>query len=98
MTLAAVQGGAQASGRAVAGLAVGQQADFVMLDAGLPALAGLGATDMLSSHVFASHRTNALASAWVAGQRRVAGGLHPLHHDAAAAFVAARSQLLTASP
>jgi formimidoylglutamate deiminase len=70
----------------------------VMLDAGRPALAGLCATDMLSSHVFASHRTNALAAAWVAGQRRVGGGLHPLHHDAAAAFVAARSQLLTASP
>ncbi|WP_162577269.1 formimidoylglutamate deiminase [Variovorax sp. PBL-H6] len=97
MTLAAVQGGAQACGRAVAGLAVGQQADFVMLDAEHSALAGLCAPDMLSSHVFASHRTNAIAAAWVAGQQRVAGGLHPLHHDAAAAFVAARSQLLTAS-
>ena len=98
MTLAAVQGGAQASGRAVAGLAVGQQADFVVLDASHPALTGLGATDMLSSHVFASHRGNAIAAAWVAGQARVAGGRHPLHHDAAAAFVAARSQLLSDSP
>jgi formimidoylglutamate deiminase len=98
MTLAAVQGGAQASGREIAGLAVGQQADFVMLDAGHPALAGLCGADMLSSHVFASHRTNAIAAAWVAGQQRVAGGSHPLHHDAAAAFVAARSQLLNASP
>lgn len=98
LTLAAVQGGAQASGRAVAGLAVGQQADFVMLDADHPALAGLGGGDMLSSHVFASHRSNAIAAAWVAGRPRVAGGRHPLHHDAAAAFVAARSQLLTDSP
>ncbi|KWT64034.1 MULTISPECIES: formimidoylglutamate deiminase [unclassified Variovorax] len=98
MTLAAVQGGAQAAGRAVAGLAVGQQADFVMLDANQLALAGLCPTDMLSSHVFASHRTNAIASACVAGQERVSGGSHPLHHDAAAAFVAARNQLLTASP
>jgi formimidoylglutamate deiminase len=98
LTLAAVQGGAQASGRAVAGLAVGQQADFVMLDADHPALAGLGGSDMLSSHVFASHRSNAIAAAWVAGRPRVAGGRHPLHHDAAAAFVAARSQLLTDSP
>jgi formimidoylglutamate deiminase len=98
MTLAAVQGGAQASGRPISGLAVGQQADLVMLDPGHPALAGLTASDMLSSHVFASHRTNAIASAWVAGQRRVGGGLHPLHHEAAAAFVAARSQLLTHSP
>ena len=69
-----------------------------MLDAGHPALAGLCGADMLSSHVFASHRTNAIAAAWVAGQQRVAGGSHPLHHDAAAAFVAARSQLLNASP
>ena len=95
MTLAAVQGGAQASGRALEGLAIGQQADFVMLDADHPALAGLCATDMLSSHVFASHRGNAIASAWVAGQPRVIDGLHPLHHPAAAAFVAARNQLLT---
>ena len=97
LTLAAVQGGAQASGRALQGLAVGQQADFVMLDANHPALAGLGATDMLSSHVFASHRGNAIASVCVAGKTQVAGGRHPLHHDAAAAFVAARSQLLSAS-
>ena len=32
MTLAAVRGGAQASGRAVGGLAVGQQADFTVLE------------------------------------------------------------------
>ncbi|VTU18852.1 8-oxoguanine deaminase [Variovorax sp. PBS-H4] len=97
LTLAAVQGGAQASGRAVAGLSVGQQADFVVLDASHPALAGLCAADALSSHVFASHRGNAIASVCVAGQTRVKDGRHLLHQDAAAAFVAARSQLLTAS-
>lgn len=97
MTLAAVQGGAQAAGRAVAGLVVGQQADFAVLDANHPALAGLCASDALSSHVFASHRSSAIASVCVAGKTQVAGGRHPLHHDAAAAFVAARSQLLTAS-
>ena len=95
MTLAAVQGGAQASGRALAGLAPGQQADFVMLDAAHAALAGLSAADMLSAHVFASHRTSAVDTVWVAGRPRVAAGRHPLHSEAAAAFVAARSQLLT---
>ena len=65
MTLAAVQGGAQAAGRAVAGLAVGQHADFVVLDAAHPALAGLAAADMLSAHVFASHRTSAIDAVWV---------------------------------
>lgn len=96
MTLAAVQGGAQASGRAVAGLAPGQQADFVALDARHPSLAGLSAAEMLSAHVFASHRTSAVDTVWVAGRPRVAAARHPLHSEAAAAFVAARSQLLTA--
>ncbi len=56
-TLAALHGGAQAAGRAVCGLAPGQQADFVVLDAAHTRTAGLDAPDMLSAHVFASHRT-----------------------------------------
>ncbi|MBT2323551.1 formimidoylglutamate deiminase [Variovorax paradoxus] len=98
MTLAAVQGGAQACGRAIAGLAVGQQADFVLLDAAHPALAGLWAADMLSGHVFASHRTSAIDTVWVAGRPRVVAGRHPLHSQAAAAFVATRTQLLRTTP
>ncbi len=94
LTLQAVQGGAQAAGRAVGGLAVGQQADLVVLDAAHPALQGLPAADMLSAHVFASHRSSAIDSVRVAGRARVTGGRHPLHHSAAAAFVAARTQLL----
>ena len=94
MTLAAVQGGAQAAGRAIAGLAPRQQADFVVLDAHHPALQGLKAPDMLSAHVFASHRTSAIDTVWSAGQPLVTAGRHILHDDAAAGFVAARSQLL----
>ena len=94
MTLAAVQGGARAAGRALGGLAVGQQADFAVLDAAHPALAGLAAPEMLSSHVFASHRTSAIDAVWVAGQPRVNAGRHLLHDSATAGFVAARSQLL----
>ena len=94
LTLAAVQGGAQAGGRAIGGLAVGQQADFIVLDAAHLALQGLDAADMLSAHVFASHRTSAIDAVWVAGQARVAAGRHALHDEAAAAFVAARRQLL----
>ncbi|RYF79934.1 MAG: formimidoylglutamate deiminase [Comamonadaceae bacterium] len=97
MTLAAVQGGAQAAGRAIGGLAVGQQADFVVLDAHHSALAGLSAPDMLSSHVFASHRSSAIAEVRVAGFPRVGSmGRHDLHSSAAAGFVAARRQLLDA--
>jgi formimidoylglutamate deiminase len=47
MTLQAVAGGSQASGRAVGGLAVGHQADFTVLDAQHIALADLSAPDML---------------------------------------------------
>jgi formimidoylglutamate deiminase len=94
LTLGAVQGGAQASGRAIGGLAAGQQADFVVLDAAHLALQGLGAADALSSHVFASHRTSAIDAVWVAGQPRVMAGRHALHHEAAAAFAAARAELL----
>lgn len=97
MTLAAVQGGARASGRAIGGLAVGQRADFVVLDAAHPALAGLDAPAMLSSHVFASHRTSAIDAVWVAGEPRVRAGRHPFHDDASAGFVAARRQLLQES-
>ncbi|HEY9028818.1 MAG TPA: formimidoylglutamate deiminase, partial [Burkholderiaceae bacterium] len=65
-----------------------------VLDASHIALQGLSAPDMLSAHVFASHRTSAIDSVWVAGRPRVSAGRHVLHDEAAAAFVAARTQLL----
>ncbi len=95
--LAAVHGGARACGRPVAGLAVGERADFLALDAGHVALYGLSPRQMLSAHVFASHRTSAIAGVWVGGQPRVANGRHALHHHAAHAFTAARAALLTSS-
>ena len=91
MTLQAVAGGSQAAGRAIGGIAVGQQADLVALDAQHVALRDLPAHSMLSAHVFGSHRTSAIDSVWVAGQRRIAAGRHALHGDAAHAFVTARS-------
>ena len=50
---------------------------------------------MLSSHVFASHRTSAIGAAWVGGELRTRGGRHLLHDSAAAGFIAARMQLLS---
>ncbi|QCB45859.1 formimidoylglutamate deiminase [Hydrogenophaga sp. PAMC20947] len=88
--LRSVAGGAQASGRNAAGLVVGQRADLCVLDAQQLALAGLNAPDMLSAHVFASHRTSALDAVWVAGQQRTQLGRHPLHAKAAAAFIQTR--------
>lgn len=92
--LAAVQGGAQAAGRAVAGLAVGQRADFAVLDAGHVALAGLPVEALLSAHVFASSRGNALQGVWTGGAQRVAAGRHALHARAAQDFIAARAALI----
>ena len=97
LTLAAVRGGAQAAGRAIGGLAVGQQADFVVLDATHRALRGLPAPEMLSAHVFASSRSSAVDAVWVGGRCRVERGRHRLHDRAADAFIAARSALLSAS-
>lgn len=94
MTLQAVAGGAQATGRAVAGLATGQQANFVELDAQHVALAGLPAPEMLSAHVFASQRSSAIAGVWADGIQRVNGGRHALHAEAARGFIAARTHLL----
>jgi formimidoylglutamate deiminase len=94
MTHAAVAGGAQAAGRAIGGLALGQQADFVVLNPQHPSLQGLNAPNMLSAHVFASHRTSAVEAVWVAGQCRVKGGRHADSDNAIVGFVRARGALL----
>ena len=92
---AAVRGGARAAGRPIAGIAVGQQADLVVLDADHLALAGLGdPSRMLSAHVFASHRTSAIDGVWTAGRRRVAQGRHAARDEAMRAFVATRASML----
>ena len=96
MTLAGVAGGAQASGRAVAGLAIGQRMDAVALDTAHPALAGLPTPDMmLSAHVFASHRTSAVHTVWSGGRVRVDAGHHPLAAQSRRAFFTTRRTLLT---
>ncbi len=96
LTLAALQGGAQASGRAVGGLTAGQRADFVELDAQHVALRELPAPAMLAAHVFASQRSSAIGSVHIGGQLRVNAGKHPLRDEAGARFVAARTTLLKA--
>lgn len=98
ITLEAVAGGAQACGRAVGGLAPGQQADLVVLDAQHPLLQGLPSPDaMLSAHVFASHRRSAIADVYVAGWPMVVAGRHDLHEETSRAFAAARTSLAGAS-
>jgi formimidoylglutamate deiminase len=99
MTLAAVAGGARAAGHLdvgapdVAGLAVGGRADFVELDAQHVLLRGLAPKQMLSVHVFGSHRLSAIHDVWVMGRRIVSGGRHVLRERAATDFAIARSEL-----
>ena len=94
MTLQAVAGGAQASGRAIGGLAVGQLADFVVLDSKHVALDGLPADSAHAGHVFASHRTSAVGDVWVGGRQRVQAGHHAQHESAQQAFTNVRKALL----
>ena len=91
--LSAVDGGARASGAAIAGLSVGQSADFVVLDA-QGAMHGLAPAQVLASHVFASHPDKALRQVWVGGRCRVSDGAHALGAQACERFVAARARLL----
>jgi formimidoylglutamate deiminase len=91
--LKAVSGGATASGRAVGGIAIGQQADFVAL--GDRALVGLTPSQTLASHVFANHGRNAIRDVWVAGRQRIRDGAHADEHAACESFVAARRQLMS---
>lgn len=91
--LQAVKGGAQASGRAIGGIATGQRADFVELDKDNVAIAKLPAEKILSGHVFGSSRTTAINRVWAQGQLRV-NKTHRLHETARRAFIDARAQLL----
>ena len=91
--LGAVAGGAQAAGRPIGGLAVGQQADLVVVDA--PQFDRLSASQALASLVFAPPRRGAVRDVWVGGRRRVQNGSHAEAEDAMRGFVAARAELLS---
>jgi formimidoylglutamate deiminase len=91
--LDATAGGARASGRAVAGLAPGQRADFVVLSAD-GTMQGLTPSQILASHLFAQHRGSAVSEVVVGGRSRVSDGRHADEVAARERFVAARTALL----
>ena len=66
----ALRGGAQASGRRIAGIRPGQQADFVELAGCHPRLEGIPAAYVLSTHLFASSRQSAINNVWTRGLLR----------------------------
>ena len=71
----ALQGGAQASGRAVGQLAAGKRADLLVLDDEHPNLDGLAPSDVLGTFVF-SGNDNLVRDVMVGGRWVVQGGRH----------------------
>lgn len=72
---AALEGGAQACGRAIGSLAPGKRADLVVLGADHPVLAGIGPDRLLDAHIF-SGNTSAVRDVMVGGRWVVRGGRH----------------------
>jgi formimidoylglutamate deiminase len=94
--LDAIAGGAQASGRPVAGIARGQRADFVVLDTSDATLAALSPAQQLATHVFARN-PRAPHAVCVGGQWQVTDGHHPLEERAAQRFAEVRATLLAST-
>jgi len=94
--LAAAEGGAQAAAQPIGRLETGRRADFVVLDA-TGAQSQLTPAQTLANAVFVQAGARPIRDVWVAGRQHVAEGAHALDASAQAAFVAARTQLLSGS-
>jgi formimidoylglutamate deiminase len=88
----ALAGGARVSGRPIAGLARGQRADFLVIDADAPFLCGRGPDELADAMVFGGN-ANPIRDVFVGGRQVIAGGQHA--HEAAihAAYRAAARSL-----
>ncbi|MFN4163789.1 MAG: formimidoylglutamate deiminase [Ferrovibrio sp.] len=73
---AAATGGAQALGQPMGRIAVGQRADFVLLDGETPTLAARHGDAVLDSWIFAGQRRPMIREVWVGGRRVVEQGRH----------------------
>ena len=91
---AALRGGAAASGRATAGLAVGQRADLIVLDQQHPDLCGKRADQLLDSVIFCNHGAAPLRDVMVGGRWVVRDGRHAAEETSALAYHAALANLL----
>jgi len=90
----ALAGGARAAARPVAGLALGQQADFITLDRNHPDLLERPAASWLSALVFSEHGASPIRDVTVAGRRQVTAGHHAAESAALADYRRALSDLL----
>ena len=89
---AALRGGAQASGRPVGALAVGQRADLLVLDDAHPNLAGAATDEVLGLFLFAGN-DNLVRDVLVGGRRVIEGGRHATQDEVARRYRAALAQL-----
>jgi formimidoylglutamate deiminase len=92
---AALGGGAAASGRPVAGLAAGQRADFLVLDADAPFLVGKAADQLLDALIFGGN-SSPIRDVWVAGRRVVADRRHAAEAEIFERFRRAAARLRAA--
>jgi cytosine/adenosine deaminase-related metal-dependent hydrolase len=90
---AALEGGAAALGAGPAGIAVGDAADFVSLDADHPMLAGKRSDASLDAWIFAGAKVDCV---WARGRKLVTGGRHIGRDAIAANYRAAILQLAEA--
>lgn len=88
----AVQGGAQATGRATGALEAGRRADFIVLDPDHPAIAGHAPDAWLSGVVFCEHGETPVLDVTVGG-KTVVKARH--HVDERAAFIEYRATVAT---
>lgn len=88
----ALEGGAQALGRAGGRIAAGQWADLVALDAQHPLLAGLTGDAILDAWIFSGGR-QCVSDVWSAGRHMVRHGQHIRRDDIANGFRTALSRL-----
>lgn len=82
---AALQGGAQASGRKLGQLSVGYRADILVLDDQHPNLAGVDSADVLNTWIFAGN-DNLVRDVYVGGQQVVENGKHRQQAETQAAY------------
>jgi len=92
---AAASGGAQALQQPTGAIAVGQRADFVLLDGNAAQFAGLPLERLLDAWIF-SGQPNAVREVYVGGERVVAEGRHIKGEAIAARYRAAMQKLLNA--
>ena len=91
---AALEGGAQASGRAVGALAPGRRADWLVLDGEHPSLFGRKAESWLAGVVFCEHGASPIVEVYTGGRCVVQCGRHEDEARAYAEYRDAVTQLL----